>query len=107
MGRAAAPQRAAARDQRRPEAAERNHWEVGQLRRLHQPRDPGGRHFAGAEHPKTEAEVALFGGVAGEQFDPCYFAQTRNALPPRDAAVRMRAQKRTYAFNQLGHTTAR
>ena len=36
-----------------------------------------------------------------------YFAQTRNALPPRDAAARTRAQKRTYAFKQLGHNTPR
>ena len=36
-----------------------------------------------------------------------YFAQTRNALPPRDAAKRERAQKRAYAFEQLGHRTAR
>ena len=130
---------------------------------------PAGGIFAGAEHPKTEEEVALFGGVAGEQLDPCYheacdnlatvtgqppaetmnvyeadptpanlaiaqqqadslrgnalkslremsgavthatwyFAQTRNALPPRDAAARTRAQKRTHAFKQLGHTAAR
>ena len=36
-----------------------------------------------------------------------YFAQTRNALPPRDAAARMRAEKRTPAFKQLGHSAAR
>jgi Zn-dependent M28 family amino/carboxypeptidase len=129
---------------------------------------PAGGIFAGAEHPKTEEEVALFGGVAGEQLDPCYheacdnlatvtgqppaetmnvyeadptpanlaiaqqqadslrgnalrslremsgavthavwYFATRNALPPREAAARMRAQKRTHAFKQLGHTTAR
>jgi Zn-dependent M28 family amino/carboxypeptidase len=33
---------------------------------------PGGGIFAGAEVPKTAAQVATFGGVAGEQFDPCY-----------------------------------
>ncbi len=125
---------------------------------------PAGGIFAGAEVPKTPEQVALFGGVAGEQYDPCYheacdnlatvtgqppadtmnvfatdpvlaqqqadalrgnalkslremsgavtnavwyFAQTRNALPPRDAAARTRAQKRTYAFKQLGHNTPR
>ena len=36
-----------------------------------------------------------------------YFARTRNALPPRDAAARMRAEKRTHAFQRLGHNTAR
>jgi Zn-dependent M28 family amino/carboxypeptidase len=32
---------------------------------------PAGGIFAGAEHPKTAEEVALFGGVEGEQLDPC------------------------------------
>ena len=33
---------------------------------------PAGGIFAGAEVPKTPEQVALFGGVAGEQYDPCY-----------------------------------
>jgi Zn-dependent M28 family amino/carboxypeptidase len=33
---------------------------------------PAGGIFAGAEVPKTTAQVAVFGGVAGEQYDPCY-----------------------------------
>jgi Zn-dependent M28 family amino/carboxypeptidase len=33
---------------------------------------PAGGIFAGAEVPKTAEQVALFGGVAGEQYDPCY-----------------------------------
>jgi Zn-dependent M28 family amino/carboxypeptidase len=33
---------------------------------------PAGGIFAGAEVPKTAAQVAVFGGVAGEQYDPCY-----------------------------------
>ena len=126
---------------------------------------PAGGIFAGAGHPKTAEQVALFGGVAGEQHDPCYheacdtigtvtgqppaetmnvyetdptpenlarraqadalngnalkslsemsgavtnavwyFAQTRNALPPRDTAARQRAQKRGQAIRLLGHT---
>ena len=28
--------------------------------------------FAGAEAPKTAAQVAKYGGVQGEQLDPCY-----------------------------------
>jgi Zn-dependent M28 family amino/carboxypeptidase len=125
---------------------------------------PAGGIFAGAEVPKTPEQVAVFGGVAGEQYDPCYheacdniatvtgqppaetmnvfatdpalaqqqanalrgnalkslremsgavtnavwyFAQTRNALPPRESGARTRAQKRAYAFEQLGHRTAR
>jgi len=33
---------------------------------------PAGGIFAGAEAPKTAEQVALFGGVEGEQLDPCY-----------------------------------
>ncbi len=33
---------------------------------------PSGGIFAGAEAPKTPQQVALYGGVAGEQLDPCY-----------------------------------
>ena len=33
---------------------------------------PGGGIFAGAEDPKTAEQVALYGGVEGEQLDPCY-----------------------------------
>ena len=35
---------------------------------------PAGGLFTGAEVPKTAAEVAIFGGVAGAQLDPCYHA---------------------------------
>ena len=33
---------------------------------------PAGGVFAGAEAPKTAAQVAKYGGVQGEQLDPCY-----------------------------------
>lgn len=33
---------------------------------------PAGGLFSGAEVPKTPEQVAIFGGVAGEQYDPCY-----------------------------------
>lgn len=33
---------------------------------------PAGGLFTGAEVPKTEAQVAQYGGIAGAQFDPCY-----------------------------------
>ncbi len=35
---------------------------------------PAGGLFTGAEVPKTVAEAAIFGGVAGAQLDPCYHA---------------------------------
>jgi Zn-dependent M28 family amino/carboxypeptidase len=33
---------------------------------------PSGGLFTGAEVPKTEEQAAIWGGTAGEQFDPCY-----------------------------------
>ena len=45
--------------------------------------------FAGAEAPKTAAQVALYGGVEGEQLDPCYHEpcdtyDTVTGQPPAD-----------------------
>jgi hypothetical protein len=50
---------------------------------------PGGGIFAGAEVPKTPQQVAVFGGVAGEQYDPCYHEPCDNidtvtGQPPAD-----------------------
>ena len=51
---------------------------------------PSGGLFTGAEVPKTEEQVEIWGGVADEQFDPCYHAAcdtignfNRNAARPR------------------------
>jgi Zn-dependent M28 family amino/carboxypeptidase len=35
---------------------------------------PAGGTFTGAEGEKTPEEAAIYGGVAGEQYDPCYHA---------------------------------
>jgi Zn-dependent M28 family amino/carboxypeptidase len=35
---------------------------------------PAGGLFTGAEDPKTPEEAAIYGGAAGEQYDPCYHA---------------------------------
>ncbi len=35
---------------------------------------PAGGLFTGAEVPKTPAQVAIWGGTAGAQYDPCYHA---------------------------------
>ena len=50
---------------------------------------PAGGIFAGAEVPKTAAQVVAFGGVAGEQYDPCYHEACDNidtvtGQPPAD-----------------------
>jgi Zn-dependent M28 family amino/carboxypeptidase len=39
---------------------------------------PAGGLFTGAEVPKTAAEAALYGGVAGASYDPCYHAACDN-----------------------------
>jgi Zn-dependent M28 family amino/carboxypeptidase len=39
---------------------------------------PAGGIFAGAEVPKTAEQVDVFGGVAGEQYDPCYHEDCDN-----------------------------
>jgi Zn-dependent M28 family amino/carboxypeptidase len=33
---------------------------------------PAGGTFTGAEEEKTPEQAAIYGGVAGEQYDPCY-----------------------------------
>ncbi|GLI03725.1 aminopeptidase [Phytohabitans aurantiacus] len=47
---------------------------------------PAGGLFTGAEVQKTEADVALWGGVAGAQYDPCYHAPCDSLTPERNGA---------------------
>jgi Zn-dependent M28 family amino/carboxypeptidase len=47
---------------------------------------PAGGLFTGAEVLKSEADVALWGGVAGEQYDPCYHEACDSLTPERDGA---------------------
>jgi len=42
---------------------------------------PSGGIFAGAEAPKTAEQIALFGGVEGEQLDPCYHEAATPSAP--------------------------
>ena len=54
---------------------------------------PGGGQFAGAEDPKPPEHVALFGGVAGEQYDPCYHElcddyETVTGQPPAESMLK-------------------
>jgi Zn-dependent M28 family amino/carboxypeptidase len=53
---------------------------------------PAGGLFTGAEQPKTAAQAAIYGGAAGEQYDPCYHAfcdslATLDGTPPALALV--------------------
>jgi Zn-dependent M28 family amino/carboxypeptidase len=47
---------------------------------------PAGGLFTGAEVLKTEDDVALWGGVAGAQYDPCYHDPCDSLTPERDGA---------------------
>lgn len=47
---------------------------------------PAGGLFTGAEGIKTEEEAAIYGGVAGEQYDPCYHQACDSFTPVRDGA---------------------
>ncbi|MFI5915881.1 M28 family metallopeptidase [Dactylosporangium sp. NPDC051541] len=58
---------------------------------------PAGGVFAGAEVPKTAEQVAKFGGVEGEQLDPCYHeaCDTYSTVTGQPPATTME----TYATN--------
>lgn len=47
---------------------------------------PAGGLFTGAEGLKTAAEAALFGGVAGAAYDPCYHRACDSRTPVADGA---------------------
>jgi Zn-dependent M28 family amino/carboxypeptidase len=47
---------------------------------------PAGGLFTGAEGLKTPAEAALFGGVAGKSYDPCYHQSCDSLRPVADGA---------------------
>ena len=62
---------------------------------------PAGGLFTGAEVQKTEADVALWGGVAGAQYDPCYHAPCDSLTPERNGAdaalyAQLRAEYRLF-----------
>ncbi|MGK5683249.1 M28 family metallopeptidase [Actinoplanes sp. URMC 104] len=47
---------------------------------------PSGGLFTGAEVLKTEDDVAKWGGIAGQQYDPCYHQACDSLTPERDGA---------------------
>ena len=73
------------------------------LRTVHRGRRriPAGGLFTGAEVQKIEADVALWGGVAGAQYDPCYHAPCDSLTPERNGAdaalyAQLRAEYRLF-----------
>jgi Zn-dependent M28 family amino/carboxypeptidase len=62
---------------------------------------PAGGLFTGAEVQKSAADVALWGGVAGAQYDPCYHAPCDSLTPERNGAdaalyAQLRAEYRLF-----------
>jgi Zn-dependent M28 family amino/carboxypeptidase len=65
---------------------------------------PAGGLFTGAESIKTEADVALWGGIAGQQYDPCYHAPCDSLTPERngaDAAVYAQLRREYRLFGNV------
>jgi Zn-dependent M28 family amino/carboxypeptidase len=59
---------------------------------------PAGGLFTGAEVPKTAAEAALYGGVAGASYDPCYHAPCDNLTGAGQNAALYAALREDYTL---------
>jgi Zn-dependent M28 family amino/carboxypeptidase len=59
---------------------------------------PAGGLFTGAEDVKSAQEAALFGGVAGYAFDPCYHSPCDSFTPVADGADRAAYQALATAY---------
>ncbi len=57
---------------------------------------PAGGLFTGAEGIKTAAEVALWGGIAGQQYDPCYHQACDTFANNSDVALRTNSDAIAY-----------
>ena len=65
---------------------------------------PAGGLFTGAEVVKTAAQQAIYGGAAGEQFDPCYhaFCDTMSTLLGSPPAIALRNPANAAALAATG-----
>jgi Zn-dependent M28 family amino/carboxypeptidase len=61
---------------------------------------PAGGLFTGAEDVKTADEARLFGGIAGEAFDPCYHQACDSLTPVADGADRQLYRAIDRAYNR-------
>jgi Zn-dependent M28 family amino/carboxypeptidase len=66
---------------------------------------PSGGLFTGAEGIKTEEEAALWGGTAGEQYDPCYHQPCDNFANNNDFALEVNSDAIAYAVLQYAMST--
>jgi Zn-dependent M28 family amino/carboxypeptidase len=68
---------------------------------------PAGGLFTGAEVPKTAEEVAIWGGVAGAQLDPCYHAACDSFSPVADGADRALYRELDRQYPLIGNVNLR
>ena len=66
---------------------------------------PAGGLFTGAEGIKTAAEAALWGGTAGQQYDPCYHLRCDTYANNNDTALDVNSDAIAYAVLQFAMNT--
>jgi Zn-dependent M28 family amino/carboxypeptidase len=66
---------------------------------------PSGGLFTGAEGAKTAAEAAIWGGTAGQQYDPCYHLACDTFANNSDQALDVNADAVAYATLQFAMST--
>jgi Zn-dependent M28 family amino/carboxypeptidase len=67
---------------------------------------PSGGLFTGAEGVKTDEEAALWGGTAGQQYDPCYHLACDTFANNNDHALDVNSDAIAYATLQYAMNTA-
>lgn len=67
---------------------------------------PAGGLFTGAEGVKTAAEVELWGGIAGQQYDPCYHLACDTYANNNNFALDTNSDAIAYAVLQYAMSTA-
>jgi aminopeptidase Y len=66
---------------------------------------PAGGLFTGAEGIKTAEEAGLWGGTAGEQYDPCYHLACDTYANNNDTALDVNSDAIAYSVLQFGMNT--
>jgi Zn-dependent M28 family amino/carboxypeptidase len=67
---------------------------------------PAGGLFTGAEENKTAAQAAVYGGTAGEPYDPCYHQACDNFKNNNDPALDQMSDAVAHVTLQLAMTTS-
>ena len=67
---------------------------------------PAGGLFTGAEQPKTAEEAAIWGGTAGQQYDPCYHQACDTFANNNDTALDVNSDAIAYAILQYAMNTS-